>query len=95
MSQDSISRLVRSICPPYIGAQLLTEFGSLTIERALNSEFDGWEFHQIGSIIAVNDKSLILRVDDGPIELFVHGSMAERMYDCPFVRPPSFYKNRI
>jgi methionyl-tRNA formyltransferase len=94
MSRDSISRLVRSVCPPFIGAKLLTEFGSLTIERALNWEFDSWEFHQIGSIISVNDESVVLRVDDGLIKLFVYGSMPAGMYDCPFVRPPSFYRNR-
>lgn len=60
-------QIVQSVCSPYICAQLLTEFGSPTIGWALNWEFDGWEFHQIGSIITVNDESVVMRVDDGLI----------------------------
>ena len=95
MSQDSISRLVRSIQPPYVGARLLTEFGSLTIEKVSSCHFAGWELHQIGSVLAVHKKSLVLRIDDGPVELFIYGSITERLHEVAFLKPPSFYKNRI
>ena len=95
MSCDSISRLVRSIIPPYLGAKLITEFGILTVTEALSCQFENWEFNQIGAVLAVRDTSLVMRADDGPIELFIHGDMDPRLGYCKFLRPPRYYKSQL
>lgn len=95
MSCDAISRLVRSIIPPYQGAKLITEFGTLTVISASTCHFENWEFYQIGSVLFVGEYSLILRADDGPIELFMQDEMDPRLGKCKFLRPPSFYRGHL
>jgi methionyl-tRNA formyltransferase len=92
MSRDSISRLVRSILPPYVGARLVTEFGSLVVIGTCESHVSDWSCYQIGSILKVSSESLTVRVDDGPIELVVNGLIPEGIVQGGFVMSPSFYR---
>lgn len=92
MSRNSISRLVRSVLPPFIGAKLVTEFGQLTIIGSSNCEFENWEFYALGSILEIGENSLVLRVDDGPIRLSASKNLSDPFRNLRFVMPPSFYR---
>ena len=92
MSRDSISRLVRSILPPYVGARLVTEFGSLVVLGTRESHVSDWNYYQIGAILKISSDSLTVRVDDGPIELVVNGFIPEGIVQGGFVMTPSFYR---
>jgi methionyl-tRNA formyltransferase len=93
MTRNSISRLVRSVVPPYLGAKLVTDVGSFIVTKADPTDFTDWEFQQIGSLLEINKDSIVIRVDDGPIRLFLDGGDVESLRGCSFVMPPSFYKN--
>ncbi len=92
MSRDSISRLVRSILPPYVGARLVTEFGSIVVLGTRDCNVTDWNYYQIGVILKISSDSLTVRVDDGPIELVVNGLIPEGLVQGGFVMPPSFYR---
>jgi methionyl-tRNA formyltransferase len=93
MTRNSISRLVRSVLPPYLGAKLVTEVGVFTVSKADTTDFRNWDFQQIGSLLEISKDSIVVRVDDGPIRLFLDGGDVEKLRYCSFVMPPSFYKN--
>ncbi len=91
MSTSAIIRLVHSFIPPYPGAKLVTEFGSLIITSATKYDFKSWNLYQIGSVLRFANKSLVLRADDGPIELKFQDQLPESFRKLQFVLPPSFY----
>ena len=92
MSRDSISLLVRSILPPYVGARLVTEFGSIVVLSAHETHFLDWNYYQIGAILEIGSDSLTVRVGDGPMKLIVNRPVPEGLVQGGFVRPPSFYR---
>ena len=98
MSTSAIIRLVHSFIPPYPGAKLVTEFGSIVITSATKCDFKSWDLHQIGSVLATTTNSIVLRADDGPIKLDCIEQLSENFSRLKFVHPPSFYikknKNR-
>jgi methionyl-tRNA formyltransferase len=94
MSINAIIRLVHSFIPPYPGAKLVTEFGSLIITSATKCDFKSWDLHQIGSVLRFTDKSLVLRVDDGPIKLEFQDQLSENFSKLQFVLPPRFYSTK-
>ena len=98
MSTSAIIRLVHSFIPPYPGAKLVTEFGSIIITSATKCDCESWDLHQIGSVLRFTNKSIVLRVDDGPIELKFQDQLPVIFSKLDFLLPPSFYfkkdKNR-
>lgn len=94
MSISAIVRLVNSFIPPYPGAKLLTEFGSVTITAASKCEFKSWNLHQIGSVLKTGTNSIVLRADDGPVELKYNDQVSENFCKLQFVHPPSFYSTK-
>lgn len=91
MSASAIIRLVNSFIPPYPGTRLITEFGTLVITSASKCDFKSWDMYQIGSVLKSTPESLVLRADDGPIELKFKDRLAENFRNLQFVYPPSFY----
>ena len=94
MSTSAIIRLVHSFIPPYPGAKLVTEFGSLIITGATKYDFKSWDLHQIGSVLITTTNSIVLRADDGPIKLECIDQLSENFSRLQFVHPPSFYFNQ-
>jgi hypothetical protein len=94
MSISAIVRLVNSFIPPYPGAKLLTEFGSVTITGASKHDFKGWDMYQIGSVLKTGTNSIVLRADDGPVELKYNGQVSEIFFRLQLVHPPSFYSTK-
>lgn len=94
MSTSAIIRLVNSFIPPYPGAKLLTEFGSITITGATKCDFESWDLYQIGSVLIAKTNSLVVRADDGPIELKFQDQLPESFSKLQFVLPPSFYSSK-
>lgn len=94
MSTSAIIRLVNSFIPPYPGAKLLTEFGSIIVTSATKFDFKSWELHQIGSVLTTSTSSIVLRADDGPIELKFRDQLPESFSKLQFVLPPSFYSTK-
>lgn len=94
MSTSAIIRLVNSFIPPYPGAKLLTEFGSIIITSAAKCDFKSWDLHQIGSVLTTTINSIVLRADDGPIELKFQDQLPESFSKLQFVLPPSFYSTK-
>ena len=94
MSTSAIIRLVHSFIPPYPGAKLVTEFGSLIITGATKCDFKSWDLHQIGSVLITTTNSIVLRADDGPIELKFRDQLPESFSKLRFVLPPSFYSTK-
>lgn len=94
MSTSAIIRLVHSFIPPYPGAKLVTEFGSIIITSATKCDFKSWDLHQIGSVLRFTNKSIVLRVDDGPIELKFQDQLPDIFSKLQFLLPPSFYENK-
>jgi len=76
-----------------LGAILVTDVGSFIVTKADPTDFTNWEFQQIGSLLEINKDSIVIRVDDGPIRLFLDGGDVETLRGRSFVMPPSFYKN--
>ena len=95
MSTNAIIRLVNSFIPPYPGAKLLTEFGSITITSATTCDFKSWDLHQIGSVLITKTNSIVVRADDGPIELKFQDQLPESFSKLQFVLPPSFYSTKV
>jgi len=91
MSRNSILRLVNSVLPPYLGAKLVTKHETLTVVEAVICNFFDWQFYQIGAVLDFREKSIVLRVDDGPIELFFKEPLSQELRECNFVFPPSHY----
>jgi len=91
MSRNSILRLVNSVLPPYLGAKLVTKHETLNVVEAVICNFFDWQFHQIGAVLDFREKSIVLRVDDGPIELFFKEPLSQELRACNFVFPPSHY----
>ncbi len=94
MSINAIIRLVNSFIPPYPGAKLLTEFGSITITGASKHDFESWDLYQIGSVLKNGINSIVLRADDGPVELKCRDQIPESFCKLNFVHPPSFYSTK-
>jgi len=94
MSINAIIRLVNSFIPPYPGAKLLTKFGSITITGASKHDFKSWDLRQIGSVLKTGTNSIVLRADDGPIELKFQDQLPESFNKLQFVHPPSFYSTK-
>jgi len=94
MSTNAIIRLVNSFIPPYPGAKLLTEFGSVTITGASKHDFKSWDLYQIGSVLKTGTNSIVLRADDGPVELKCRDQLPENFCKLQFVHPPSFYSTK-
>ena len=94
MSTSAIIRLVNSFIPPYSGAKLLTEFGSIIVTSATKFDFKSWDLHQIGSVLTTTTSSIVLRADDGPIELKFRDQLPESFSKLRFVLPPSFYSTK-
>lgn len=93
MSRNSIIRLVKSVLPPYLGAKLVTRHESLTVVEAVSCNFSDWQFNQIGSVLDFREKSIVLRVDDGPIELFFKEPLSLELRACNYLFPPSHYSD--
>jgi len=94
MSTSAIIRLVNSFIPPYPGAKLLTEFGSIIITSATKCDFKSWDLYQIGSVLITTTNSIVLRADDGPIELKFQDQLPESFSKLQFALPPSFYSTK-
>ena len=94
MSTNAIIRLVNSFIPPYPGAKLITESGSITITRAIKCDFKSWELHQIGSVLITTTNSIVVRADDGPVELKFQDQLPQSFSKLQFVLPPSFYSTK-
>jgi methionyl-tRNA formyltransferase len=94
MSISAIVRLVNSFIPPFPGAKLLTEFGSVTIIGASKHDFKSWDLYQIGSVLKTGANSIVLRADDGPVELKYNDQLSENFFKLQFVHPPSFYSTK-
>ena len=94
MSTSGIIRLVHSFIPPYPGAKLVTEFGSIIITGATKCDFKSWDLYQIGSVLINTANSIVLRADDGPIKLECIDRLPENFSRLQFVHPPSFYFNK-
>lgn len=95
MSTDAIARTVRSFSPPYPCAKLIFENHILDVCNAsiVRPKISAAHFKRMehGKIIAARQRMVVLKTDDGIIELNFKNPIPKAMTKAKCIHPPSKY----
>jgi methionyl-tRNA formyltransferase len=93
MSRSAIDRLVRSYCLPFPGAKISYKEALIPIDRAAEVSLSVFNLEP-GRILAKGNGRLIVKADDGAIELFPrHPGDLDLLPSSGCIHPPAAYAN--
>jgi methionyl-tRNA formyltransferase len=91
MSRSAIDRLVRSYCLPFPGAKISYKGELIPIDRTAAVDMDVFNLEP-GRILEKRAGSLIIKADDGAIEMFPRNQSDLVLFpNAGCIHPPSAY----